>query len=132
MPDSVPEPTPAPRHPGEGPGAVRLRVGLRAEGGTVVVSPVGELDHDSAALLRARLREAIGQADDRVVVDCHGLAFCDSTGLNLLLTTRAEAERADLALVLAGLRPPVARMFEVTGARAVFDIRADLGSALAG
>ncbi|MFE2722134.1 STAS domain-containing protein [Kitasatospora sp. NPDC059327] len=132
MPDSVPEPPAAPRRPDEGPSAVRLRVGLRAEGGTVVVSPVGELDHDSAALLGARLHEAIGQADDRVVVDCDGLAFCDSTGLNLLLTTRAEAERARLALVLAGLRPSVARMFEVTGARTVFDIRADLGSALAG
>ncbi|MGV9270526.1 STAS domain-containing protein [Kitasatospora sp. NPDC003701] len=110
---------------------MRLRADLRTRGGTVVVSPVGELDYDSVAFLREVLLEAIRQAAERVVVDCRDLSFCDSTGLNLLLNTRAEAERADLALVLAGLQSSVARVFEVTGVQTVFDIRADLGAALA-
>ncbi|MFI8086415.1 STAS domain-containing protein [Kitasatospora sp. NPDC086009] len=131
MPHGVPEPEPAPQQPGEDSHTVRLRADLRTEDGAVVVSPVGELDYDSVALLRAQLHEAIGQARERVVVDCHGLSFCDSTGLNLLLNTRAEAERAHLTLVLAGLQSSVARVFELTGAQTVFDIRADLGSALA-
>ncbi|WP_406209571.1 STAS domain-containing protein [Kitasatospora sp. NBC_01560] len=130
MRDSVPEPTAAPHRPGGGPDVGRLRVELRTAGTAVVVSPVGELDYDSTALLRERLHEAIGQPQERVVVDCRGLSFCDSTGLNLLLNTRTEAERAHVALILADLQPAVARVFEVTGARAVFDIRADVGAAL--
>ncbi|MFG3055364.1 STAS domain-containing protein [Kitasatospora sp. NPDC048239] len=131
MPESVPEPNTPPPHPGEGAIAVRLRADLRTEGTAVVVSPIGELDYDSTALLRERLHEAIGRPQERVVIDCHDLSFCDSTGLNLLLNTRAEADQAHVTLILAGLQPAVARVFEVTGAETVFDIRADLGSALA-
>ncbi|MFF2045428.1 STAS domain-containing protein [Kitasatospora sp. NPDC058170] len=131
MSESAPEPNPAPRHPGEGSIAVRLRADLRTEGTAVVVSPIGELDYDSTALLRERLYEAIRRPQQRVVVDCRDLSFCDSTGLNLLLNTRTEADRAHVTLILAGLQPAVARVFEVTGAETVFDIRTDLGSALA-
>ncbi|MFF7636095.1 STAS domain-containing protein [Kitasatospora sp. NPDC008050] len=112
--------------------AARLTAEVRATDGAVVVSPVGELDYDSAGLLHERLREAIGAAAERVVVDCHGLSFCDSTGLNLLLTTRMEAQQANLTLVLADLQAAVARVFELTGTDAVFDIRPDVPAAVRG
>ncbi|MGW2559127.1 STAS domain-containing protein [Streptomyces sp. NPDC001514] len=99
--------------------------------GVVVVSVAGELDHDTADPLRSALDEAIGGGARRIVVDCSGLLFCDSTGLNVLLQARLAAREADAGVELAALRPQVARMFAITGAGAVFPRYASLGEALA-
>ncbi|MFH8727511.1 STAS domain-containing protein [Streptomyces termitum] len=116
--------------PENGSMAGRLTVDSRsARGtGTVVLAPRGELDHDTVEPLRTALDKHADAA--RIVVDCAGLDFCDSTGLNLLLRARAQAREAGAGLDLAGLRPPVDRMFEITGAVRVFRIYADVHEAL--
>ncbi|MFB7512625.1 STAS domain-containing protein [Streptomyces sp. NPDC056144] len=96
--------------------------------GTVVMALHGELDHDTAAPLRTALAERGGPV--RVVVDCAGLRFCDSTGLNVLLGARLRMLAEGGLVVLSGLRPPVERMFEITGARSVFRVYEDPGAAL--
>lgn len=111
--------------------ADRLLVEIRPDRrpGTVVLALDGELDHDTAEPLRNALKENSGAV--RIVVDCSGLRFCDSTGLNVLLRTRlrllAEGGRVDLA----GLRSPVDRIFEITGALKVFRVYEDADTALA-
>ncbi|WP_086828195.1 STAS domain-containing protein [Streptomyces sp. NRRL B-24572] len=97
--------------------------------GTVVLALDGELDHDTADPLRSALREYAGAM--RVVVDCAGLRFCDSTGLNVLLRTRLRLLAEGGHVDLAGLRPPVRRIFEITGALRVFRVYADVDAALA-
>lgn len=72
----------------------RLHVDVRTEGLSEVVTPVGELDHHTADLLREPLERAVEQGRVRLVVDCSGLEFCDSTGLNVLLGARLKAEAA--------------------------------------
>ncbi|MFC0843155.1 STAS domain-containing protein [Streptomyces noboritoensis] len=114
-------------------GGRRFAVAARRVGGAAVLSLTGELDHDTVEPLRTALAEQIAAAPERIVVDCAGLRFCDSTGLNALLRARAAATQAEGGgIELAALQPPVARMFEITGAYAVFRIHADLDQALAG
>lgn len=72
----------------------RLQVEARTEGRSEVVTPVGELDHHTADLLREPLESAVDQGRARLVVDCSRLDFCDSTGLNVLLGARLKAEAA--------------------------------------
>ncbi|MFJ3583206.1 STAS domain-containing protein [Streptomyces sp. NPDC090127] len=96
--------------------------------GSVVLSLAGELDHDTADTLRTALEERNGAV--RIVVDCEGLSFCDSTGLNVLLRARLQALEAGGRLELAGLHPPVSRMFEITGARTVFQVYDNVAEAL--
>lgn len=72
----------------------RLQVEARTEGRSEVVTPVGELDHHTADLLREPLEHAVEQGRVRLVVDCSQLEFCDSTGLNVLLGARLKAEAA--------------------------------------
>ncbi|MFF8278775.1 STAS domain-containing protein [Streptomyces lateritius] len=96
--------------------------------GVVVLSLTGELDHDTADALRSALRQWSGA--ERILVDCHDLGFCDSTGLNVLLQARLHALEEGGRLELAGLRPPVARMFEITGARTVFRVYENVAEAL--
>ncbi|QNE76935.1 anti-sigma factor antagonist [Streptomyces finlayi] len=108
----------------------RLQVEVRTEGRSEVVTPVGELDHHTADLLREPLENAVEQGRVRLVVDCSQLEFCDSTGLNVLLGARLSAEAAGGGVHLAGMPPVVARVFEITGAEAVFTVHASLEDAL--
>lgn len=64
------------------------------------------------------------------VLDCSRLEFCDSTGLNVLLGARLKAEADGGGVHLAGLQPVVARVFEITGAEAVFSLHDTLEAAL--
>ncbi len=109
----------------------RLRVDVRNEGSSAVVTPAGELDHHTAELLREPLEEAVSQGRARLVVDCAQLEFCDSTGLNVLLGARLKAEAAGGGVHLVAMRPVVARVFQITGAEAVFTVHDSLESALA-
>ncbi|MEV7598826.1 STAS domain-containing protein [Kitasatospora sp. NPDC089797] len=123
-----------------------LSVRVTRRGTARIVTVVGELDRDTADGLRhalvhgspdgrkgGRKDSAEGGAEDgleRIVVDLGGLWFCDSTGLNLFLQARAEAEAAGLRLELAAPSPMVVRLFAVTGADGVLRVHPDLGSAL--
>ncbi|MEV3856698.1 STAS domain-containing protein [Streptomyces sp. NPDC050095] len=108
----------------------RLLVEVRHEGSSAVVTPAGELDHHTADLLREPLEECLESGFSRLVVDCSRLEFCDSTGLNVLLGARLKAEAAGGGVHLAGMLPVVARVFEITGAEAVFTLHDSLESAL--
>ncbi|MER6298047.1 STAS domain-containing protein [Kitasatospora sp. NPDC001539] len=91
-------------------------------GGTVLALR-GELDLDSVAELRAALDPALETPGTVVVVDCAGLDFCDSTGLNALLRAQARAVADGSRIDLARPRPLVLRMLELTGATEAFRIR---------
>ena len=95
------------------------------------MTPAGELDHHTADLLREPLEECLAKGFSRLVVDCSRLEFCDSTGLNVLLGARLKAEAAGGGVHLAGMLPVVARVFEITGADAVFTVHDTLEAALA-
>ncbi|GHH47773.1 STAS domain-containing protein [Streptomyces sp. CA-294286] len=108
----------------------RLQVEVRTEGRNEIVTPAGELDHHTAELLREPLEQALDDGRTRLVVDCSLLEFCDSTGLNVLLGARLKAEAAGGEVHLTGMQPVVARVFEITGAEAVFTVHDSLESAL--
>ncbi|MEU5631078.1 STAS domain-containing protein [Streptomyces rishiriensis] len=109
----------------------RLLVEVREEGHSAVVTPAGELDHHTADLLREPLEACLARGRSRLVVDCARLEFCDSTGLNVLLGARLKAEAAGGGVHLAGMLPVVARVFEITGADAVFTVHDTVEAALA-
>ncbi|MGW6058543.1 STAS domain-containing protein [Streptomyces sp. NPDC055189] len=109
----------------------RLLVEVRAESPSVVVTPAGELDHHTADLLREPLEACLDDGFSRLVVDCARLEFMDSTGLNVLLGARLKAEAAGGGVHLAAMQPVVARVFEITGADAVFTVHETLEAALA-
>ncbi|MEY2246043.1 STAS domain-containing protein [Streptomyces sp. SAS_267] len=110
----------------------RLLVEVREEGTSAVVTPAGELDHHTADLLREPLEGCLEKGYARLIIDCSRLEFCDSTGLNVLLGARLKAEAAGGGVHLAAMQPVVARVFEITGAEAVFTVHDTLQAALSG
>lgn len=110
----------------------QLTVTVRRIGASgVVVAPAGELDHHSGGELSQALHACVADGCPRIVLDCSDLEFCDSTGLNVLLTARLAAQAAGGEVHLAAMRPIVARVLAITGASAVFTVHASLGEALA-
>ncbi|MFD5521387.1 STAS domain-containing protein [Streptomyces sp. NPDC127066] len=110
----------------------RLLVEVREEGASAVVTPAGELDHHTADLLREPLEGCLEKGYARLIIDCSRLEFCDSTGLNVMLGARLKAEAAGGGVHLAAMQPVVARVFEITGAEAVFTVHDTLEAALSG
>lgn len=112
----------------------RLTVCVRnADDGAQVISASGELDLDSQPALEAALTHALraDPAPRLVAVDLTALTFCDSSGLNLLLRAHAQAQQRAIPLRLAGLRPHVLRVFEITGAHTIFSLHDRIDQALA-
>lgn len=64
-----------------------ITIAERRTRGATVIEATGELDIDSAPMLRAALDELVDRGVCRIVLDASGLRFCDSIGLSVLLTT---------------------------------------------
>ena len=86
----------------------------RRGGGEVAVH--GDLDLASAAQFEAALREGIDEGDGDITVDCSGVGFMDSSGMNVLVRVFKTLERHGRALRLVNLSPSVRRALEVGGA----------------
>ncbi|MDX2394135.1 STAS domain-containing protein [Streptomyces sp. DK15] len=79
----------------------------------------GQLDQDTgrSAAIDAALQHAVTHPDSprKITADVSGLAFCDSTGLNILL-------RAQLAATTHGRTLRLLRLLERTGALTLFTL----------
>jgi anti-sigma B factor antagonist len=91
--------------------------------GSVVLRVVGELDISTANALR----EAVGPRlapGARIVLDLSGLAFCDSTGLSVLVGFHKRLVAGGGRLELYAPVPRVLHLLTITGLNRVFGIRA--------
>ncbi|MFJ9251072.1 anti-sigma factor antagonist [Streptomyces sp. NPDC101776] len=89
-------------------------------GGRLVATVSGELDLDSAHMLRHRLGDALRDVDDGLELDLAGVDFCDCSALNVLLLLRKNARETSKNLVLRASSPAVQRLLELTGAASLF------------
>jgi len=96
-----------------------------------VCSLAGDLDTGTLAPAQESLAALVGQRPAVLVVDLAEVAFCDSSGLNLLLKTRLAAAGAGTELRLAAVPPMVMRVLELTGAHLVFSLHSSVRAALA-
>ena len=104
--------------------AVELKVSSRSQGDHELVIPIGEIDLYTAPRLQSELAAVIASAApaSRVVVDMSGVEFCDSTGMNVLLSCLRQARERGGELELAAPRPAVRKIMSVTGLDAVFTV----------
>jgi anti-anti-sigma factor len=79
----------------------------------------GELDLAGAPDLEQALQARIGD----VTLDCHDLAFIDSTGLHVLISNERRLSADGYHLTLEGVRPGCRRVFEITGLDAAIRIK---------
>lgn len=96
--------------------------------GITVVSPVGELDHDSAPGLEAALTAA-GRLPC-AVVDFSDISFIDSSGISALFRANRTLHAAGGWLRLSSIPGIPLRAMEIVGVDQVIDVYPTLDAAL--
>ena len=97
-----------------------------------IVSAAGELDAHSAPALEAELNRLTAVSGASVVVDLSDVAFIDSTGLGVLVTTLKHVREVNGRLDVVVSRPRVLKVFTLTGLDGVIPLHSTLDEALAG
>jgi anti-anti-sigma factor len=98
--------------------------------GVVVLALEGEFDLAAAPSLRERLTEAITAGARGVVLDMTEVTFVDSSVLRELLRAEAEMRSDGVPLVVAALRPAVARLLELTHTAGLLTVAPTVAEAL--
>jgi anti-sigma B factor antagonist len=81
----------------------------------VVVTPVGEIDRDTAPQLREFLEQAVRDAAGGAVeVEMHQVTFMDSSGIGALLSGHQQAEAAGGTLRVRNPSDAVRTVLEIT------------------
>ncbi|MFJ3086810.1 STAS domain-containing protein [Streptomyces sp. NPDC086838] len=85
-----------------------------------VLELIGELDHHTAPEVRAALPSLTPSPGQQLVLDLGSLAFCDSTGISVLITARNHALAANATVVLAAVPNHLDRILRIVGLDQVF------------
>ncbi|GHA05427.1 STAS domain-containing protein [Streptomyces echinoruber] len=107
------------------------------QGGWAVLRVAGELDLVTSPVLRQRIHDVVAEGRHRLVLDLSGVFFCDSSGVGVLVAARRliRSCRGRLRIVLpaGGVvdGSHVNRVLGALGVRRLFDVYADLPSAVA-
>lgn len=101
---------------------------------TIVVAPVGRIDHRSAADLEAALTPLLADAAARrgpVVLDFTGVDYISSVGLRVLMIAARQMRAAQARLSVAALQSVVAEIFTISRFDKVLTVNTTLEDALA-
>jgi anti-anti-sigma factor len=100
------------------------------QGDTLVLALQGHLDADSAWAIEKRFENAMKRGDLQIVVNCAALDYINSSGLKTILAAHNQLREQGGRLVVAGLIPAVATIFEMVGFTRILTIYPDLDKAL--
>lgn len=106
-----------------------LNIATREAATGPVLEITGELDYDSAGLLREVVTGLVLRPGQRLVVDLAGMTFCDSSGITALIAARNHAMAAQASIALAAVPANTRRVLGVVGLDQVFQIHPDTETA---
>jgi anti-anti-sigma factor len=96
-----------------------------------VLSPAGEIDHDSYALFLTTVDEAIARGRVQLVVDLTEVTFCDSGGLSAFIDTHRRAAARGGWFRLAGAPSSVLMILRATNLDRYLSLYTTVGEATA-
>ena len=109
---------------------MELNVSSRFHDDHTIVTISGEIDLYTAPRLHSELAGLLADGmPPRVVIDMSGVEFCDSTGMNVLLSCLRRARERGGELEIAAPRPAVRKILQVTGLDSVFTVVENADSA---
>ncbi|WP_067904751.1 STAS domain-containing protein [Actinomadura chibensis] len=96
-----------------------------------VLRVAGDLDHHTAPRLREALEKVPFTAGQGVVLDLSDLAYCDSTGVTVLVNAYKRSKPTGGRLLIAGLNPDLLQVFTIIGLDQVFVFHPTVDEAVA-
>lgn len=99
-------------------------------GGLKVIRFSGDLDSMGTHMVENRFKSALGQQDQRVVVDMSQVGFISSAGMAMLLVRGKRLRQHGGQLLIAGANTRVLEVLSLAGFNELFDVYATLDEAL--
>ncbi len=89
---------------------------VERQGGVLILTLQGEIDHHSATQIRTRMDELIWQErPKKTVLDLSAIDFMDSSGLGLIMGRYSLMEKLGGELTLREPNPRIVKIFELAG-----------------
>lgn len=95
----------------------------------VITVSASRIDAAGAIQFKEDMRQATGDGPHRVIVDLSTVDFVDSSGLGAIVAAMKQMDPR-CQMDLAGLTPPVAKVFRLTRMDTVFDLYDSVDDAL--
>jgi anti-sigma B factor antagonist len=76
---------------------------------------VGEIDLSVGESLLAKIVGLLRSGEVPLLIDMTGVRFCDSTGLNVAVDAKRQADACGCSMVFFGLSERVDKLFRITG-----------------
>lgn len=107
-----------------------MEISERQEGSAIVLSLAGGLDGNGASILLTRVSAIVERGTPRIVLECEGLTYINSTGLRAVLIGAKTCRQAGGKLAIAALGPQCRSVMEMSGFLSVIDYRETREAAL--
>jgi anti-sigma B factor antagonist len=107
-----------------------MEIQVDEHGKVQVLACEGRMDAQVSGLLKDRIQELLDKGATQLVVDMEGLEFLDSSGLGALVSCLRRVKEKKGEIKLAGLRPEVHSIFEITRVSRLFHICGTVAEAL--
>jgi anti-sigma B factor antagonist/stage II sporulation protein AA (anti-sigma F factor antagonist) len=92
---------------------------------TVVLSPMGRLDHSTSEAFKAALAPFVARCAagrDRLLLDLAGVEYISSVGLRVLMLASKQAKAQGGSIGVAALQPVVREIFDISRFTMVLDV----------
>lgn len=93
-----------------------LTISVTTEPAHTLIALAGECDLNTGRQLRDVLTSEVSRGAHRIILDLSQLSFMDSTGMQIVLSSRTVLTVRGGTLALVSPQPVVARVLELTGA----------------
>ena len=97
-----------------------MKITDQRDGTLAVLSLEGRLDHAGAGVFQEYSVGLIGEGVRTMIVDFGGTSFIASMGIRALIIPTQEISKVGGKLVLTGLNADLARLFELSGMKDMF------------
>ena len=98
---------------------MKADVEFMATGEFLTAALTGEIDHQTAALLRSKIDEQIDRRlPQKLILDFSGVGFMDSSGIGLILGRSKRMQAAGGQVMVRGVSPQINRMLRLANIQA--------------
>jgi anti-sigma B factor antagonist len=87
-----------------------------------VVILAGSIDESNAAELNQALHKAIKSQRDKIIVDCHKLAYISTAGIGIFLSNLPHTREKGIQLIFEGLDAKTRKVFHLLGLDALLSL----------
>ena len=109
-----------------------MKISSSKEKDCLVLSLSGEISFNESSLFQEQVDQILHTlSESTMVVDFSEVSYISSAGLRILLKLGQDISKQDKKLIICGLNKFVISVFEVSGFNKIFNIKADVKTALA-